>query len=50
MCFGHEKKVKMSNMNNKNSHHHDVLIIGSGAAGLSSALQLSDLGSIAVLM
>jgi len=36
-------------MNNNNSHHYDVLIIGSGAAGLSSALQLSDLGSIAVL-
>lgn len=36
-------------MNNKNSHLHDVIIIGSGAAGLSCALQLSDLGSIAVL-
>ncbi len=36
-------------MNNNKSHIHDVLIIGSGAAGLSSALQLSDLGSIAVL-
>ena len=33
-------------MNNK---LHDVVIIGSGAAGLSCALQLSDLGSIAVL-
>lgn len=36
-------------MNNKNSHIHDVIIIGSGAAGLSCALQLADKGSIAVL-
>ncbi|PCJ49540.1 MAG: L-aspartate oxidase [Gammaproteobacteria bacterium] len=36
-------------MNNNCSKLHDVIIIGSGAAGLSCALQLSDLGSIAVL-
>jgi len=36
-------------MNNKSVQLHDVIIIGSGAAGLSCALQLSDLGSIAVL-
>ncbi|MCP3674022.1 MAG: FAD-dependent oxidoreductase, partial [Gammaproteobacteria bacterium] len=34
---------------NNISRLHDVIIIGSGAAGLSCALQLSDLGSIAVL-
>ena len=36
-------------MKNNSSKLHDVIIIGSGAAGLSCALQLSDLGSIAVL-
>ncbi|WP_144391405.1 L-aspartate oxidase [Pleionea sediminis] len=30
-------------------HIHDVLIIGSGAAGLSAALHLSQLGTVAVL-
>jgi len=34
---------------NNSSRLYDVIIIGSGAAGLSCALQLSDLGSIAVL-
>jgi len=36
-------------MKNNSSNLYDVIIIGSGAAGLSCALQLSDLGSIAVL-
>jgi len=30
-------------------HHHDVLIIGSGAAGLSMALRLADHASVAVI-
>ena len=36
-------------MSSSNIELYDVIIIGSGAAGLSSALQLADLGSIALL-
>jgi len=36
-------------LNNQTSHNFDVVIIGSGAAGLSTALHLADLGSIAIL-
>ena len=34
---------------NRNRHEFDVVIIGSGAAGLSTALHLADLGNIAIL-
>ncbi len=40
---------KSNNTSPHSSLHYDVVIIGSGAAGLSCALQLADLGSIAVL-
>ena len=33
----------------KNHYHHDVLVIGSGAAGLTLALNLSAVGNIAVI-
>jgi len=36
-------------MNSSRSHVFDVIVIGSGAAGLSTALHLADLGKIAVL-
>ncbi len=35
--------------NSQSSHDFDVVIIGSGAAGLSTALHLADLGTIAIL-
>ena len=35
--------------NSQTSHNFDVVIIGSGAAGLSTALHLADLGTIAIL-
>ena len=35
--------------NNNSRHSFDVVIIGSGAAGLSTALHLADLGKIAIL-
>ena len=39
----------MTDSHTNNCHQHDVLIIGSGAAGLSLALKLADHASVAVI-
>lgn len=39
----------MTDFSTNNTHQHDVLIIGSGAAGLSLALRLADHASVAVI-
>ena len=39
----------MTDSHTNNTHQHDVLIIGSGAAGLSLALRLADHASVAVI-
>lgn len=39
----------MTDFSINNTHQHDVLIIGSGAAGLSLALRLADHASVAVI-
>jgi len=44
VIFGYSISVSLSNQ-----YQHDVLIIGSGAAGLSLALQLAEFGRVAVL-